>query len=210
MANSKKILIVVFLVAAVCAAYLFFFLLPKNDEIKQLEDTLSKRQDELAEKQRIAKDLDMFNRQVVELNERLQESLKQLPEDKEIAEILRLLSRLAGISGIEMTNFTVGAEVPKSMYSEVPIELQLIGGFHNIAIFFDKIGKQERIINISNVKVAQPKMVNGETVVTTTCTATAFRFMAQPPPPPPGDAKKAPEPKAEEAPKPGAKKPGAK
>lgn len=177
MANSKKILIIVFLVAAVCAAYVFFFFLPKNDEIRGLESSLAEKQKDLTEKRRIAKDLEKFNRQVEELNARLQESLEQLPEEKEVGELLRILSRLANISGIEMTNFSVGGEVRKSLYAEMPIELQLVGGFHNIAIFFDKVSKLDRIVNISNVNIAQPKDVNGETVVTTTCTATAFRFV---------------------------------
>ncbi|MCZ7584106.1 MAG: type 4a pilus biogenesis protein PilO [Deltaproteobacteria bacterium] len=103
---------------------------------------------------------------------------------RKFPEILRLLSKLAGISGIEMIEFKVLPEARKTLYSEIPIEMQLKGGFHNIAIFFDKIGKQDRIINISNVKIASPTKETGETIVTTSCTATAFRFLpiAQQPP----------------------------
>ena len=177
MANSKKVLVIVALVLAVCVVYLFFFFQPVRVEVRELEQTLEKKKVDMLEKQRIAKDMEKFNRQVVELDERLKESLAQLPNEREIPEILRLISQLANISGIELANFTVLGDVPKALYAEVPIELELNGGFHNIAIFFDKISKQDRIINISSVKIANPAVLSGETVVTTTCVATAFRFL---------------------------------
>jgi type IV pilus assembly protein PilO len=192
MANSKKILIIVALVLAVCVVYLFVFFQPKKVEISELQDTLDKKKADMQEKQRIAKDVDKFNRQVEELNERWKESMAQMPVERQIPEILRLFARMASISGIELNNFTVTPEAKKALYSEVPIELVMTGGFHNIAIFFDKISKQERIINISNVKIANPVIVNGETVITATCTATAFRSLsaaeAAPPPAPPTPA----------------------
>jgi type IV pilus assembly protein PilO len=202
MANSKKILIIVALVLAVCVVYLFFFFQPKRVEISELEGTLDKKKAEMQERQKIAKDKDKFDREVKELEARLKESLAQLPNTKEISEILRLLSKLANISGIEMTNFSVMPEAKKALYAEVPIELSLVGGFHNIAIFFDKISKQDRIVNIQNVKIANPTVLNGETVVTTTCTAIAFRFMApsEAPPPPPAPKKKVEEEKKVEEP----------
>jgi type IV pilus assembly protein PilO len=200
MANSKKILIIVALVLAVCVVYLFFFFQPKKVEISDLESALDKKKVDMTEKQRIAKDVEKFNVQVKALDEQLKESLAQLPNDKEIPQILRLFAKLASISGIEMTNFTVLPEIKKALYAEVPIDLQLTGGFHNIAIFFDKISKQDRIINISNVKIANPTIINGETQVVTTCTATAFRFIspaeaaAAAPPPPPRKPKEKAEP----------------
>ncbi|MCB1155627.1 type 4a pilus biogenesis protein PilO, partial [bacterium] len=68
---------------------------------------------------------------------------------------------------------------PRPLYAEVPIELEMTGNYHNIAIYFDKISKQDRIINISNVKLSQPKVVSGETQVQASCTTTAFRFVPQ-------------------------------
>ena len=202
MANSKKILIIVALVLAVCIIYMFFFFQPKKVEISDLENALDKKKGEMQERQRIAKDKEKFSLEVRSLDEQLKESLAQLPNEKEIPQILRLFSKLASISGIEMTTFTVLPEIKKALYAEVPIDLQLSGGFHNIAIFFDKISKQDRIINISNVKIANPTIVNGETQVVTTCTAIAFRFIspseaaaAAPPPP-----KKVEKKKEEEAP----------
>ncbi|MBZ0273542.1 type 4a pilus biogenesis protein PilO [bacterium] len=177
MANSKKTLIVIALCLAVCVVYLFFFFQPKKVEIADLQVSLEKKRADMAEKQRIARDLGKFDRQVEELNLRLQQSLAQLPNEKEVSEILRLIAQLANISGIEMTAFTVMPEIRKALYAEVPIEIKLAGGFHNIAIFLDKVSKQDRIINISNLKLGEPQIVNGDTIVVATCTATAFRFL---------------------------------
>ncbi len=179
MGGTKGILVVVALVVAVVAAYIFMFYLPKVDEINELREVLDKKKGDMAEKQQIAKDKERFILQLEELNERLGEALSQLPNEKEIAEMLNMLAENAQVSGIDLQNFTVRPESARELYSEVPIDLQIKGQFHNIAIFFDKISQQKRIINISNVKLGNPNTANGETVVTATCTATAFRFVEQ-------------------------------
>ena len=179
MAGTKGILVVVALVVAVVAAYIFMFYLPKVDDINELQTTLDKKREDMLEKQQIAKDKDRFILQVEELNERLNEALSQLPNEKEIAEILNMLAENAQVSGIDMDIFTVRPESMRELYSEVPIDLQITGQYHNIAIFFDKLSQQKRIINVSNVKLGNPNLLNGETVVTATCTATAFRFVEQ-------------------------------
>ncbi|MCZ7584105.1 MAG: type 4a pilus biogenesis protein PilO [Deltaproteobacteria bacterium] len=84
MGNSKKILVIVAIVVAVCVGYLFLFFQPVRVEIDDLERTLQKKKADMLEKQRIAKDVDKFDRMVEELNERLNESLARLPNEKEI------------------------------------------------------------------------------------------------------------------------------
>ncbi len=179
MAGTKGILVVAALVVAVAAAYIFAFYLPKIDEINELQTVLDNKRSDMLEKQQIAKDKERFMLQVDELNDRLGEALSQLPNDKEIGEILNMLANNAQVSGIDMETFTVRPEIVKELYSEVPIDLQITGQYHNVAIFFDKISQEKRIINIANVKIGNPNIKNGETVVTTTCTATAFRFVKQ-------------------------------
>ncbi|MCB1152027.1 MAG: type 4a pilus biogenesis protein PilO [Deltaproteobacteria bacterium] len=179
MENSKKILIIVALMVVVCVIYLFMFYNPKKEVISDLQAQLEKKIDEARDRKRIAQDIKRFEKEAEELDLRLKDSLAQLPEDKNIPGLLKMLANLANISGIELTSFTVLPEAPRPLYAEVPIELQMTGNYHNIAIFFDKISKQDRIINISNVKLSQPTLVGGETRVNASCTVTAFRFVPQ-------------------------------
>jgi type IV pilus assembly protein PilO len=66
---------------------------------------------------------------------------------------------------------------PKEFYARVPLELIMLGSYHNVATFFDKISKLDRIINILNFSMGDVEETGGETVVKTSCLATTFRFL---------------------------------
>lgn len=68
-------------------------------------------------------------------------------------------------------------EKPQEFYARVPLELTMLGGYHNVATFFDKVSKLDRIINILNFSMSDVKQTGVETVVKTTCLATTFRFL---------------------------------
>jgi type IV pilus assembly protein PilO len=72
--------------------------------------------------------------------------------------------------------FKPNGEVPKGFYAELPIQLRLSGTYHDIALFFDKIGKLERIVNVSDIELGAPKKENGQIVLDVTCNATTFQF----------------------------------
>jgi len=201
MGNSKKILIILALVLVVVAVYFFFIYQPKADEIAKLNKRLSDVREEKKEKEVIANDLRRFEREVEQLNQNLTESLAQLPNEKEIPKILSTIAELTKSSGLELMTFTVNAEQNKGFYAAIPIDLELQGGYHNLAIFFDKVGKLKRIINLTNLKITKPVFAEGETKVTASCTATSFRFVSGSQlvetPPRPSPEKKPPEVKKE-------------
>jgi type IV pilus assembly protein PilO len=69
------------------------------------------------------------------------------------------------------------SQEPQEFYARVPLELTMLGGYHNVATFFDKVSKLDRIINILNFSMGDVKQIGGETVVKTSCLATTFRFL---------------------------------
>ena len=177
MAQSRKILIILAIVVLILVVYFFMIYKPKNDEIANYQNDLNEIKRDKEEKEKIVADLDQFNREVTELEQRLNEALSQLPNEKEIDKILTQLSRLIEDSGLRLRNFTVMPELPKQLYSAVPISLELTGNYHNVALFFDKASKLKRIINFSNLRIGNTKNIAGETLVDVTCTATTFRFV---------------------------------
>ena len=68
-------------------------------------------------------------------------------------------------------------EKPQEFYARVPLELTMVVGYHNVATFFDKVSKLDRIINILNFSMGDVKQSGGETMVKTSCLATTFRFL---------------------------------
>ncbi len=201
MANTAKVLIIFVLVALVFVGYFFLGYRVKQREIDMADRQLADLQTQLNEVKSVAQVLAPLEREIDTLDQQLKQSLAQLPEDKQIDILLRNFDDLASTSGLEITKLVPGAEVPRDFYAEIPIDLEIRGGYHNIAIFLDKIGKLKRIINISNLKMTQPTEVNGEMEVVASCVATTFRFRkageaapppaaggAKPPAPPPPPA----------------------
>jgi type IV pilus assembly protein PilO len=125
-------------------------------------------------------------------------ALAQLPNKKEIPSLLRSISSLGKGSGLEFLLFKpkpeerVGTqpkatdkqesaegktEKPEEFYARVPLELTMLGSYHNVAVFFDKISKLDRIINILNFSMGDVEYTGGDTVMKASCLATTFRFL---------------------------------
>ena len=121
-----------------------------------------------------ARRLPEFQGQVGELEGRLDSLRAVLPEEKDVADILRRIQGLAAQSNLSIQRFTPQPSVQQAMYSEVPIKLQAEGTYHNLGAFFDRISKFPRIINISNIAIkAKPDTESGATIVAE-CIATTF------------------------------------
>src|SRR5690242_18650879 len=89
---------------------------------------------------------------------------KVLPTDTEAAAFLSALQAVSNISGIDLKAWAPMEEVPQTFYAKVPMRLQITGRFHQIAKFVYEVGKQDRIINMENLELSEPK-VEGEDVI---------------------------------------------
>lgn len=200
---SKKLLILLGFVMVILGLYGYLLYLPQQAVLKDLRLELGKLNKELEEGEAVRRDLAKFQKEKEGLERRLTLALAQLPNKKEIPSLLRNISSLGKGSGLEFLRFKpkpeerVAAEPeaseagksaqekpgqekpekPQAFYARVPLELTMLGNYHNVAVFFDKISKMNRIINILNFSMEDPKQVGGETVLKTSCLATTFRFL---------------------------------
>ena len=143
---------------------------------------LSKLTKELNESRAITRDLQKFKEQVDRLNGELKNALTQLPNEKEIPEILKSISSLGKESNLEFTLFRPKPEVPQQFYAQVPIELTVLGSYHNIGIFFDKVSKLPRIINVVDFNMTRANVKGrseSEVLVKTSCMINTYRFIEQ-------------------------------
>ena len=135
----------------------------------------------MSESEAIARDLKKFREQEKEMNQKLVEALKQLPNEKEIPEILKNITSLGKESNLEFTLFRPKPEEPQPFYSKVPIEIVVLGNYHKTGTFFDKISKLPRIINVVNFNMTRSKDTNvkeeTEYLVKTSCLVNTYRFI---------------------------------
>ena len=115
-----------------------------------------------------------FESQVTDLEHRLDSLKNVLPEQKDVADTLRRIQGLATQSNLTLLRFTPAAQKQQPLYLEVPYLLIADGSFHNLALFFDRVSKFPRIINIGDISVAAKPRQDANSTITATMTATTF------------------------------------
>lgn len=175
----QKALILLGLAVAIIAAFTWLLLLPKYNEFKGMVAENQKLDAKLLEDRRIASNLPRFKEEYEKMKARLDAALLELPNEKEIPNLLTNIASSAKENGLDVIRFKPGNETPKGFYAEVPVDLNLVGTFHEIAKFFYAVGDMSRIVNISNVNFSEAKLNDGRYLITINCLATTFRFISQ-------------------------------
>ena len=142
-----------------------------------------------------ARRLPEFQAQVTELEQRLDSLKAVLPEEKDVAEILRRVQGLATQSNLSIQRFTPQPQKQQQMYAELPYKLQAEGTYHDLGRFLDRISKFHRIINVSEISIKAKAQPEATSTIVAECIATTFVLQeAKPPAPKPGAAPAAPKP----------------
>ena len=102
------------------------------------------------------------------------------------------MQTVAAQSNMTIKGFKPSPTVTKQLHAEWPIALELAGSYHNLAIFFDRVGKFTRIVNISSLDVKGRDQSSGNATITATCVATTFVLLDKPTPAKPGAKPPAP------------------
>jgi Tfp pilus assembly protein PilO len=121
-----------------------------------------------------ARRLGEFEAQVTDLEHRLDALKNVLPEQKDVADTLRRIQGLATQSNLSLLRFTPAAQRQQPLYLEVPYQLIADGSFHNLALFFDRVSKFPRIINVGDISIAAKPRQEANSTITATLTATTF------------------------------------
>ena len=185
-----KVGVVAAALVLVTALNYFVVAIPWGDSISVTEQKVkrvAKEQEQLdrdfIEKTAIANDLNRFRKEKELLEHRLEEALAELPEQKNIDELLQLFQDRAQKAGLEINTIEPQAEKAEGFFARIPIPMTVTGNFHEIATFFDAIGRLRRIVNVSDIVIDSPKDVNGKVVVNGKFLVTTFMFVK------PGEAK---------------------
>jgi len=121
-----------------------------------------------------------YQKDLAELTDRQQrqrELNKVLPTDTEYPAFLSAVQSVANVSGIGLVAWSPEAEVAEQFYSRVPMKVTLVGRYHQVAKFFYGVGQLDRIINMENISLTEPKLQGDDVVVRTEALATAFRSL---------------------------------
>jgi type IV pilus assembly protein PilO len=132
---------------------------------------------DFVEKTAIANNLNQFRREKELLEQQLREALAELPEEKKVEDLLQLFQDRAQKAGLEIVTIAPQAPVSEKFYARIPIPMSVVGNFHEIATFFDALGRMRRIVNVSDIQLDGAKDVNGKVVLNAKFLVTAFMFL---------------------------------
>lgn len=196
LSKTKKIALLAAIVCALVGLYAYLFFLPQKAELDALKGKLNTLKAKISESRTVERDLKTFKDQEAKLNLELTNALAQLPNEKEIPELLKNISTLGKESSLEFTLFKPKPEEPQQFYAKVPIELVALGSYHNTGMFFDRVSKLQRIVNVVDFNMTRAKEVKGregDVLVQSSCLVNTYRFVEKKP-----EEKKGPEKKGEE------------
>lgn len=169
-----RVLIFLGTIALLTALFVYFMYLPKAEEIERTNREIATLKQRLNKARIRAKNLKRFEQEYAQVDAQFQEALKLLPNEKEIPSLLRNITQLGSDSALEFRLFSPRKERPGDFYMEIPVTLEVSGSYHNVAVFFDKVGQMERIVNILNVHMRPIKPRS--TTLITKCDAVTYRF----------------------------------
>jgi len=175
--------IVAFVILGVAGvgAFYYYYEIPARAEIAVKETTLTALRADIAKGQATEKKLPQFKAQVADLEARLNSLSEVLPEEKDGADLLRQMQTTAVQSNLVIKSFKPAPVVTKELHAEWPIALELDGTYHNLAQFFDRIGKFARIVNVSGLSV-RGKDSDSRATISASCVATTFVLLEKPAP----------------------------
>jgi type IV pilus assembly protein PilO len=168
--------------AGMCGAFYYYYEMPAQAEMEQRRSQLVGLRADVAKGLATAKKLPEFRAEVAQLQARLDGLKAVLPDEKDAADLLRRMQTIATQSNLVIKGFKPSPTITKQLHAEWPITLQLEGTYHNLAIFFDRVGKFTRIVNISAVDMKPAAKQEPNNTITATCVATTFVLLDKPTP----------------------------
>jgi type IV pilus assembly protein PilO len=178
LSKLQRILISAGIFLLAIGIFVYVFCLPKFKTIQSLDSKLDKLTAQLKTAKQNAAALEAFQDRMKEAEAQFKAAMKALPEKEEIPSLLTGISKSGQDVGLEFLLFEPKPEVRQEFYAEIPVAITVKGTYHDLAMFFDKVARLSRIVNIKDIAIDQQKE---DHVLTASCTALTYKFIEAPP-----------------------------
>ena len=148
--KSLKIVLAILPSVVIIVAFYFLIYSPKQKVINGLNAKISKLDNEILTAEAKVRRLDELREKNRKLKERLKRLKAMLPDEKEVSVLLKQVSDLGLRSGLEILLWKPQPPKisPNGLYMEIPVNVEMLGNYHNLAIFFSRLSTFKRIVNI--------------------------------------------------------------
>ena len=151
-----KGILISFLCSVLAGGWYWFFTLDQLDRLELAKAQETELRATFESKQRLAANLETHREQLAQMEEFLQDLLRQLPGSAEVAALLVDVSQTGLSVGLTFELFQPTAEVSKSFYAELPIQVQVTGNYHELGNFISGLAALPRIVTVHEVAITTP------------------------------------------------------
>jgi type IV pilus assembly protein PilO len=155
----------------------WFLLWPKHQKINALEKQLAQVQQELAVAKKNASELNDWRNKMKQKEAQYKTVMRELPEKEEIPTLLAGVSQAGKDAGLDFLLFQPKQEIVKGFYAEIPVDINVSGTYHQVAVFFDKVSNLPRIVNIRDIKMSPESRKEKGGALITSCQAVTYKFV---------------------------------
>jgi type IV pilus assembly protein PilO len=175
--RQQKIGILAGLIIFLLVIGYFYVYLPGDDKVTKLAEEITGVRGDRDKKKALSANLPKLQKEAQEWDAKLKAAMAQLPNRKEIPDLLSSLSTKAREAGLEILLFRPRAENFQEFYAEIPVDIVVRGGFFNAVTFFEEVGKLNRLVNIDNIDLKNPKVGGDQVALEISTLATTYRFL---------------------------------
>ncbi len=173
---KQRYLVFGLIVLAIGYAYFYFLFQPVYEKKSELDKKLDQLSQQIAIKQQIANEIQKGKKEISLLQSNLELALTKLPDQKEIPSLLAAISGSGKDEGLDFLLFEPAPPVQKEFYMEIPVKITVLGHFHNTVLFFEKIARLSRIVNIADINMTNSKGKGDQAQLSTSCIIQTYMF----------------------------------
>ncbi len=177
LSTSKKIMILLAIVIAIGGLYYYFLFAPKYKQLTRIKTKYKKAQLTLSQTKQVASQLKQFEEEIAALQIDFKIAARKLPNSREIPRLLMKITKLGKEAGLDFLLFQPQAEKPVEFYAEVPINIEVIGGYHAISNFFSQICTMPRIVSIGDFDMHDYRLIDNRDTIKTRFRAITYTFI---------------------------------
>jgi len=175
--RGQRFLLYIGLYVLVGLMYVFTVYYPSMSELDTLKSNKENLKRQKAQVEARVANKETFDQELERLTKELSIALTELPSDREIPGLLKGISQLGKKVGLEVRRFTPLPEERREYVAEVPVELEVEGSFHEVAMFFDRLSKMNRVVYVQDIEMGRAVERGGKVSLTVAGKAVTFRFL---------------------------------
>lgn len=177
--SGAKAVVLGFLAILILAAGYWFLIKDKRETLEQRERVETQLKQEFRDKQQLAVNLPAYRQQLEEMEEMLAVMLRQLPSRTEMPSLLNDISQTALSAGIENELFEPRSEVSRDFYAELPINIRMVGTYHQFGEFVSTVASLPRVVILTIQDIALQPVGGTDQRLRMDGTITTYRYLEE-------------------------------